>query len=644
MMIRSFFQNILHWWRNERPIKKEINYLYFSFFLLVLCILTLSHFFRTERALFGVPLFFLIYALGQAILEVFSFILVALLLKRWTPRWIYCLFIALSFALLLLHFTNFTLVRLTDAPMSLMFKFFFGSGLNHFIAAFQALNMNWTIIVISVAGLLLIPIIGLLFYGFTHLVAKRKPFKISLSQIAIAIGSMAMGLFLLDIFAHPFLNRHVYAKYQKVLPFGTTFITPALQCIRLDRQIALPPNEKQTQKLLKKLDLSISHRPNIYLVVIETLRKDFVTEEIAPNLAAFGQQNISFPSSYSNGNSTYLSWFAIFHANFPYYWTAVRDEWNNGSVPLQLLKKMGYKIRVYSSADFQFFNMDKLLFGSKGQNADQIEEYSLIRSIEPCDRDALALDSFARDVKNETAKEGNVFLIFLDSTHSEYSFPKDFPLKFEPICKEIDYLTIGPMKKELEQIKNRYKNSIHYIDHLMGRFFQVLNDENLYDDAVIAITGDHGEEFFEEGALFHGSHLNQYQTSVPLFLKFPSKDWIPLTKEATHIDLFPSILHYLTEKSDFQDLFNGQSIFLPNSWPYRLTVHQNGTESPCEFLIEKDEKKMRARFVDPNSDYSKNDLEILDLQIPGDCTSGLSLENQIKVHFPDALTPLLEKR
>ncbi len=63
----------------------------------------------------------------------------------------------------------------------------------------------------------------------------------------------------------------------------------------------------------------------------------------------------------------------------------MRDQWKHGSVPLQILKDLGYKIRIYSSADLRYFNMDELLFGQDRQLIDQIEEYAQNRLIEPCE-------------------------------------------------------------------------------------------------------------------------------------------------------------------------------------------------------------------------------------------------------------------
>ena len=290
----------------------------------------------------------------------------------------------------------------------------------------------------------------------------------------------------------------------------------------------------------------------------------------------------------------------------PIFGTRIAINGSKGAFLSRYLKKLGYQIQIYSSADLRFYGMDKLLFGENRSIADKVEEF-LDNSLQPCDRDALAIDAIERDLQSQ----GNVYIFFLDGTHSEYSFPKEMPLLYEPISQEIDYLTIGPKSIELEWIKNRYRNSIHYLDSHIGRFIQILKTRALYDDAIIAITGDHGEEFFEEGAPFHGTHLNSYQMSVPIYLKFPSKDWIPSVQLATHIQLFPSILHYLTKQSDFSHLFDGESIFKNNGWSYHLAFAQNGPDTPVEFILQRGQERLHACFKDEHIEVlEQNEFDI----------------------------------
>lgn len=564
---------------------QKINLLYYLFILVCISTFSLLRFLTLD-----IPIWYFSYSLTQGFLEVGIFVFFAMLLK--SRPWLFRFYLTTLFVILILHYTQFTLLRLMDSPLSLFFKFFLGKDLQHMIRVFQAINMNQSMLLLIGSVILLIPLIAIFLYRVTDFIKV----KISYSQIGIALICLSVFLFLFECILIRPMPYLMHAKYEKTLSLGTTLFSPNVPKVKA--RIS-PPRDQE--KIIKHFEnCTLSKKPNIYLFVIETLRKDFITEEIAPTLTSFGRENIQFPNSFANANSTQHSWFAIFHSLLPIHSAEFPKFWNQGSAPLHILKNLGYKIHVYSSADLRYFEMDEILFGQKQSLVHQIEEYAN-RPIASWEKDALVMQAFEKNKE----KEGNVFLFFLDATHSEYSFPENGCI-FKPIVKKIDYLIVNPKKSEA--IVNRYRNAVHYIDSLIGQFIHKLKDENIFDDAIIAITGDHGEEFFEEGSLFHGTHLNDEQTSVPIFFKFPDNKLSVETKTATHIDIFPSILDYLTSINAFE----GKSIFRKRDSPYHLAFLQNGAKAPNEFTIRKEGYKLHARFTDSQNLYAEHEFEILE--------------------------------
>jgi glucan phosphoethanolaminetransferase (alkaline phosphatase superfamily) len=589
----------------------EINYLFFSFLFLFLLSLTFLHFSRMSTPIWGAPLFFLLYAFGQALLEVFCFMLIGYALHRWTSRWIFKLYIGLSFTLLLAHYTNYTLVRLMDVPLSYFFKFFFGRGLDHFRIAFSAMNMNATMIAIIIITIILVPLLGIGFYWLTHKVSLKKPLMLTQKQILFIIAALGLTLFFLDILAKPYLSSGLYDKYKKTLPLSSTFLSPAPSHLSLPSPIRHVRRETDLRLWLNQDSFPCSNHPNIYLFVAEALRSDFLTDQTSPNLCAFADQNLAPSLAFSNANTTNISWFSIFHSNYPYNWTEVRDSWTHGSIPLQILKKMGYRIRVYSAADLAYFNMDEVVFGQNRELADTVRDFSKER-IEPCERDRLAVEAMTDDALQDRA--GTVYITFLDSTHSEYSSPPNFCHPFQPAAESIDYLVISQSSHDLDLLKNRYRNAIFWVDHLIGTFFKKLQDERLYEESIIVFTGDHGEEFFEDGALFHGTHINTWQTKIPLYYKIPSPHSAKISPLSTQLDIFPTILHSLTGQSRWDRYFDGQSLFQDNRWPYAISVQHNGPDVPYEFSLSDGQIKLYARFLNPPSIYSIPGIELITLE------------------------------
>ncbi len=562
-----------------------MNFLYF--FLYFACITTFSALRFLSLDTSG---WFFLYSLSQCLFEVGILILVAHFLKNRT--WIFSIYLIF----LLLHYAHFTIHRLTESTLGLFFNFFAGHGIVHVFKVFQAINMNSSMIFLIVVSFCLLPLISSSIFRMTARIIKPK--LISTRQIFSLLLPISLFLFSFEWFVVRKMPHLEHSKFQKTLTLGTTLLSPQIPCSILPIQISPPVDQNEILKIFEHCN--VLEKPNIYLFIIETFRKDFLTKEVAPHLHSFSQENMDFVHSHSNANSTQHSWFAIFHSLLPFHWANFPKIWEKGSVSLQILKNLGYKIHVYSSADLRYFEMDQMILGSNRILADKIEEYATL-PIESWEKDAYVL----RSLENESTS-GNVFLFFLDATHSEYSFPPDVCF-FQPIVQKIDYLTLNV--KNIEPILNRYRNSVHYIDSLMEKFFTHLKNNDLYDQAIIAITGDHGEEFFEEGSLFHGTHLNEAQTSVPILFKFPKK-MQALSESITHIDIFPTILDYVTQINC--PLFEGKSIFRKQTNQYRFTIAQNGAKTPLEFTYHTENYRLHGRLLDPENIYSNQMIEVID--------------------------------
>ncbi len=71
--------------------------------------------------------------------------------------------------------------------------------------------------------------------------------------------------------------------------------------------------------------------------------------------------------------------------------------------------------------------------------------------------------------------------------------------------------------KEMHEL---YKGEIAYLDEGFGEFLAKLKALGLYEDTVILVTADHGEEFQDHGGFWHGLTLYDEQIHVPLLVKW----------------------------------------------------------------------------------------------------------------------------
>ena len=70
-------------------------------------------------------------------------------------------------------------------------------------------------------------------------------------------------------------------------------------------------------------------------------------------------------------------------------------------------------------------------------------------------------------------------------------------------------------------IKELYEAEVRFVDRAVGDFLQKMQSLGIYDDSLIVLTSDHGEEFWEHGKWGHGHTVYDELLRVPLFIKLP---------------------------------------------------------------------------------------------------------------------------
>jgi arylsulfatase len=98
-----------------------------------------------------------------------------------------------------------------------------------------------------------------------------------------------------------------------------------------------------------------------------------------------------------------------------------------------------------------------------------------------------------------------------------------------------------------------YAGEITYMDQQLGRLLDELRRQNLYDDALIVITADHGETFWEHADVWsHGVSAYQTAVSVPMIVRFPRGEFggKRVRQTVSQIDLLPTLLEYLGLETD----------------------------------------------------------------------------------------------
>jgi arylsulfatase A-like enzyme/uncharacterized membrane protein YbhN (UPF0104 family) len=97
-----------------------------------------------------------------------------------------------------------------------------------------------------------------------------------------------------------------------------------------------------------------------------------------------------------------------------------------------------------------------------------------------------------------------------------------------------------------DRLRDLYRGEIEYLDRNFGEVLERLEQLGLYDDTMIVVTADHGEEFHEHGGFWHGLTLYDEQIHVPLMIKWAGNSDRPEAGAgsgiARLIDVGPTIL------------------------------------------------------------------------------------------------------
>lgn len=92
-----------------------------------------------------------------------------------------------------------------------------------------------------------------------------------------------------------------------------------------------------------------------------------------------------------------------------------------------------------------------------------------------------------------------------------------------------------------------YDGEIAYVDATLGKLFQNLKSQGLYDRSLIVLTADHGEGLGEHREIHHGYFVYDSTLRVPLIFKFPDARFMGarVPNSVRSVDIAPTILQIL---------------------------------------------------------------------------------------------------
>ena len=135
-----------------------------------------------------------------------------------------------------------------------------------------------------------------------------------------------------------------------------------------------------------------------------------------------------------------------------------------------------------------------------------------------------------------------------NAPHHEYLAPKRY----------------GRRKLARDPAKNRYLNSVRYLDFFVRDLFRQYQELGLYENTVFVIVGDHGEGFGEHGLRLHDDVMYDEGLRVPFLVHDPrsgSRTGV-IPGPASLLDVVPTVLEAAGFRAD-PGSFAGHSLLAP---------------------------------------------------------------------------------
>src|SRR6266849_3819938 len=272
--------------------------------------------------------------------------------------------------------------------------------------------------------------------------------------------------------------------------------------------------------------------PDVYLITIDTLRADHLgcygyKQGETPALDALAADGVRFTQAFTHSPITNTSHITILTGLLP----SVHGVTDFG-VPLspqhvtaaELLKKRGYQTAAFIGAVILDSNT---LAPGLDRGFDFYDNFPAKTETKQrwgrVERRGMEVVAHAESWFEKHRTGPHFVWVHLYDPHDPYEPPPPFSEKYK------DHL---------------YDGEIAYADSAVARWIAFLKKAGVYDNAIIVVTGDHGEGLGEHGEETHGLFLYDSTLHVPLILKTPgaAHRGTVIDAQVRTTDILPTVL------------------------------------------------------------------------------------------------------
>jgi arylsulfatase A-like enzyme/uncharacterized membrane protein YbhN (UPF0104 family) len=386
--------------------------------------------------------------------------------------------------------------------------------------------------------------------------------------VLLAVGSAFALLALLLFFVAPSALRGGAGAVARVPIALSLLVVAVIGGVAAERFVPLAPPSRSSAP---PAPTPLAAAPNLILVMVDTLRADHLScyggehAVATPNLCRIATDGGTRYAGFSHASWTKPATATLLTSLVP---TSHQAMSKTAALPDgietlgETLRSHGYTTggivsntnltEAFGFAqgfdEYQYLGPD-YLFGAR-ESSSKLVLYQILRRVYFTLVPGLRFGDFYQDssVVNGHAFDflarhrGSRFFLFL-----HYMDPHDpyfrHPYDGHGIARAANQHPTPALAQEMREL---YAGEIAYLDGNFGQLLAKLEALGLYDDTVIVLTADHGEEFLEHGGFWHGLTLYDEQIHVPLLVKWrkgerlapPESSAVP----ARLIDVAPTLL------------------------------------------------------------------------------------------------------
>lgn len=296
---------------------------------------------------------------------------------------------------------------------------------------------------------------------------------------------------------------------------------------------------------------STTRPPNIFMVVVDSLRRDYLSPfnprvTFTPAAGRFGAESFVFTNTFTRYGATGLS--------EPSIWVGgmmPHKQYISPFKPLNALEKL-----LIAEGYQRFISVDNILRFVLDQTPSpdspivrldatvQVKDYDLCRSLAEAETKIDAHKDRARPMFLYTQAQ-NIHIATITRDGKTVPAGESYPGFYAP-----------------------YAARLRRIDGCFGKFIDFLKERRIYDDSIVILTADHGDSLGEEGRWGHAYMVNPEIVRIPLIIHVPPRlrprGTVDTSRVAFSTDITPTLYHLLGHLPIANAPAFGTSLLRPN--------------------------------------------------------------------------------